>query len=261
MNLNKKQMLIIGVAVVIVVAIVLIYTATSSDAAALLKYDGQQIPASMYPLFNISNSNLQYIGIGSAGDYPTRIANAKNLTVDGKPAIVYQGAEFCPYCAAERWPMIIALSRFGTFSGLKYMSSDPNDVFANTPTFTFVNATYSSPYVSFVSVEFENQTGSPLQVPTQLEQALSAKYNSGEGIPFIVFANQSYIEGAAYSPQLLHNLDWNQVFAQLQNPNSSISEAILGSANLITAQICLADHNQPASVCSQTYIKQIEKLA
>ncbi len=260
MELSKKQMLLAGAAIVIIVAIALIYLATRSDAAALLKYDGQQIPAGMYHLFNISNSNLQYIGIGSVGNYPTKIANAKNLTVDGKPAIVYQGAEFCPYCAAERWSMIIALSRFGTFSGLEYMSSDPNDVLPNTPTFTFVNATYSSPYISFVSVEFENQTGSPLQTPTQLEQALTAKYNSGAGIPFIVFANQSYLEGATYNPDLLNNMDWSQVFTQLQNPNSSVSEAILGSANLITAQICIADNNQPASVCSQTYIKQIEKL-
>ncbi len=254
-------MLLAGAAIVIVVAIALIYLATGSNAAALLKYDGQQIPASMYSQFNISNSNLQYIGIGSAGNYPIKISSANNLTVGGKPAVVYQGAEFCPFCAAERWPMIIALSRFGTFSGLKYMSSDPNDpAFPNTPTFSFANATYSSPYISFVSVEFENQTGSPLQTPTPLERALAAKYNSGGGIPFIVFANQSYIEGATYSPQVLYNMDWNQVFTQLENPNSSVSEAILGSANLITAQICKADNNQPANVCDQTYIKQIQKL-
>ena len=36
-----------------------------------------------------------------------------------KPELLYIGAEYCPYCAASRWPLIIALSRFGTFKGLR----------------------------------------------------------------------------------------------------------------------------------------------
>ncbi len=34
----------------------------------------------------------------------------------GKPEVLFVGAEFCPFCAAERWPLIVALSRFGHFS-------------------------------------------------------------------------------------------------------------------------------------------------
>ncbi len=30
------------------------------------------------------------------------------LTSGGKPQIVYMGAEYCPYCAAERWAMVVA---------------------------------------------------------------------------------------------------------------------------------------------------------
>ena len=32
----------------------------------------------------------------------------------GSPELFYYGAEYCPYCAAERWSVVIALSRFGT---------------------------------------------------------------------------------------------------------------------------------------------------
>jgi hypothetical protein len=32
--------------------------------------------------------------------------------------MLYIGAEYCPYCAAERWPLVMALSKFGTFSNL-----------------------------------------------------------------------------------------------------------------------------------------------
>ena len=50
---------------------------------------------------------------------PTTITGAP-LTSGGKPEMLYIGAEYCPYCAAERWAMIVALSRFGTFSGLRH---------------------------------------------------------------------------------------------------------------------------------------------
>ncbi|HUC04207.1 MAG TPA: DUF929 family protein, partial [Acidimicrobiales bacterium] len=42
--------------------------------------------------------------------------SGSTMTVDGKPEVFYVGAEFCPYCGAERWAMYIALSKFGTFS-------------------------------------------------------------------------------------------------------------------------------------------------
>ena len=34
------------------------------------------------------------------------------LTSDGKPELLYLGAEYCPFCAAQRWAMVNALSRF-----------------------------------------------------------------------------------------------------------------------------------------------------
>ena len=59
--------------------------------------------------------------------------------------MIFVGAEYCPYCAAERWSMIMALSRFGTFTGLKEMSSESNDVDPDTSTFTFVDSSYTQP--------------------------------------------------------------------------------------------------------------------
>ena len=41
----------------------------------------------------------------------------------GKPEVLYVGAEFCPFCGAERWPLIVALSRFGHFTTLTNMQS------------------------------------------------------------------------------------------------------------------------------------------
>jgi len=61
--------------------------------------------------------------------------NIPTLNYDGKPTFVYIGAQGCPYCAQERYPIAIALSRFGNFTQLFYDRSATND--GNIPTFTF----------------------------------------------------------------------------------------------------------------------------
>ncbi len=37
------------------------------------------------------------------------------------------GAEYCPFCAAQRWAMVNAFSRFGTFTGLTTTHSSSTD--------------------------------------------------------------------------------------------------------------------------------------
>ena len=44
---------------------------------------------------------------------PIQAISDTALTSNGKPEMLYIGAEFCPYCAASRWSMALALSRFG----------------------------------------------------------------------------------------------------------------------------------------------------
>src|ERR1700734_3986884 len=79
--------------------------------------------------------------------------NGTALTSNGKPELLFLGGEYCPYCAAERWAMVNALSRFGTFTGLTTTHSSTSDVYPDTPTFTFDKATYKSSYLDFSSVE------------------------------------------------------------------------------------------------------------
>ena len=125
--------------------------------------------------------------------------NATQLTYKGKPEILYVGAEFCPYCAASRWAMILALMRFGNFTGLKYSESSATDVYSDTPTFTFVNSTYSSRYLSFLSFETETRVaGTPLQVMDQISQGIYNKY--GDAIPFLDFGNKYVQSGSMSKP-------------------------------------------------------------
>ena len=94
---------------------------------------------------NVPATALDAVGAGTGITPPSAIAaGAPPVTSDGKPQILYIGAEYCPFCAAERWPMVIALSRFGTFSGLGLSTSSSTDVFPSTPTLTFHGSTYTS---------------------------------------------------------------------------------------------------------------------
>src|SRR5262249_34190531 len=113
----------------------------------------------------------------------------------GKPVVLYIGANYCPFCAAQRWSMIVALSRFGTFSNLHLTTSAANDSYPNTNTFTFYKSTYTSPYIDFQSVE--TNTNQPdglggytsLQNPTDAQSQISSTYDAQPytqrpGIPF-----------------------------------------------------------------------------
>lgn len=181
-------------------------------------------------------------------------ANGTALTSGGKPELLYIGGEYCPYCAAERWAMINALSRFGTFSGLQTMHSSSTDVDPNTPTFTFVNAKYTSQYLTFTPVEaYGPESTETLQTPTSAESTLWSAYDPQGGIPFLDFANK-YVEVgnlAPLDPSQLAGKSWAQVAAAMASPSgSTLGTNEDANANYITAAICTLTQNKPAAACT-----------
>jgi len=212
---------------------------------------------------NVAPSTLAAVGTGSSQvQNPfTPIKSGPPLTGStGRPEVFYEGAEFCPYCAAERWGMVVALSRFGTFQNLSQITSSSTDVYPSTQTFTFYKSTYTSQYVDFVPLEVQSDNGTPLQVPTPAQQQIINTYNSSNSFPFVDIANKYSLVGASYDPQLLQNLDAQTIANSLSNPNSPIAQAILGTANYLTAAICVATNQQPASVCAAAPVPSIEKI-
>jgi Domain of unknown function (DUF929) len=207
---------------------------------------------------NLPATELEQIGLGSANNLIKKVSGTALTGSDGKPEVFYLGAEYCPYCAAERWPMIIALSRFGTFSGLQTTTSSSTDIYPNTPTFTFRSATFTSQYVDFQSVETTDRDQNALQSPTADQQALVSKYDTSGSIPFVDLGNRYAFAGAMYVPDILGGMTWQQVADSLQQPASAQAKAILGSANLITAGVCQLTGQQPAAVCSGSSIQAIE---
>jgi hypothetical protein len=172
------------------------------------------------------------------------------LGTTAKPGILYIGAGYCPYCAAERWAIITALSKFGTFSGLSDSHSSSNDINPNTPTFSFHGATYSSPYLAFTAVE--ETTSDPsvrLDTPTPAQQALIQQYTGGT-IPFVDFDGRYLISGAQYDGKILAGMTVEQVAAQAADPSSQIGAEIQASAGTIVQALCHLTGGQPGNVCS-----------
>jgi len=223
--------------------------------------NNQQVSATVLnELSGVSISTLNQVGKASGVNSPTAISGASSLTLNGKPEVLYMGAEYCPYCAAERWSMIVALDKFGNFTGIQYMQSTSTDIYPNTPTFTFVGATYTSNYVTFVTVEQTDRNDQPLQTATTQETSLLTTYDSGGTIPFVDIGNSYAITSAQYIPSALRvgntatgaPYNWTQIASQLNNASSIPAINIDGAANRLISAICKVDGGAPTSVCSQT---------
>ena len=197
------------------------------------------------------------VGAGSVTRPPAAVSGAP-LTSGGKPEVFYIGAEFCPYCALEQWGLVVALSRFGTFAGLRTVHSSSTDVYPNTPTWTFYGSSYTSRYLTFTAVEQASNVPDasaplgyvPLQSPTAGQQALLRKYDPERSIPFVDIGNKYVISGASASPQVLADKSWAQIASSLHDPSSPVAQAVNGTANYITAAICKVTNNQPVTACT-----------
>jgi len=245
------------VAIVVVMAAVALLrpsgTSTPPTGAGLAGQLAQDVPASA----------LRAVGAGEGVTPPHALpAGTTPLERDGKVEVLYLGAEYCPFCAAERWPLVVALSRFGSFRNLGATASSATDVFPNTPTFTFHGASYASDQVAFVSVETQTNQPAPgggytnLDRPTSQELSLLSRYDRAPytsqagAIPFLMIGNRYVQIGASYEPSVLQGMTRLQIARALSDPTTPAATAILGAANTLTAAICRATGGQPASVCT-----------
>ncbi|HEV7663073.1 MAG TPA: DUF929 family protein [Chloroflexota bacterium] len=220
---------------------------------------------------NVPATTFQEVGRGSALSLPLPVGASVRRGANGLPLVTYIGAEYCPYCAAERWSLVVALSRFGQFSGLTTSHSAADDVFPNTPTFSFVGSSYSSPYLDFSAVELQSNVRSggtypALQTPTPDQQQLLRQYDgppyvptgSAGAIPFIDIADQYVISGASYDVGVLRGQTLQSIAQSLSDPTSPLTQGIIGGANEITAAICAATGDTPQAVCGQQAIQSLE---
>ncbi len=277
--------LAVGLVVLVVAALVIIkVTSGSSPSAGSSTFQATDsatvselttVPASVFNTVGVSSPVAPVTPPQSISGQPMLSASVNGKTL---PEVFYFGAEYCPFCAAQRWPTIIALSRFGTWSGLGNMTSSSSDIDPSTPTFTFVKSKFTSPYVAFKSIEFETNvydsatsSYTKLQTPTKSQLALFDKYDTSKyikglpstdngSIPFMSIGNKFLISGASFTPATLAGLSRTSIAQGLTTTTSPITEAILTSANYLTASICSLTNNQPSTVCTSPGVMAAKKV-
>ena len=267
--------------VVLIVAIVVIVSQLGGGSTNTSYTPTTPAPASVASaVTNIPASVYNTVGTGPSGTVnpPILIHGHSPLVLDGKsPSILFYGAEYCPYCAAERWALTAALSRFGTWSNLDITASSQTDVYAGTHTLSYRSASLSSPYINFHTVEqYTNIPASGgngaytvLQNPSKEEAKVISTFNSPTYIPgaqqgqisfpFISINNVALISGASYNPGILAGLSWTDIANGLSNPSNPATQAIVGTANYISAAICASTKNAPASVCTSSGVTAASK--
>jgi thiol-disulfide isomerase/thioredoxin len=246
----------LGVLLVIIIGVYYGLNYTASGSQSITAYIGEPISQSFYStLYSLSQNTYGGPLANMAQVFAAN--NGTEWTSGGKPIVVFIGAEYCPFCAATRWPLILALMRFGNFSGLDYMVSAPpvNETYYDVPTFTFLHAQYTSPYIVFEAYEVQNRNyGLIAEPPSNYSQVWSSY---GSAYPFIDFANRFVLYSSPIVPQTWHNYNWTQIAGFIAS-NTSIGVQIREYANAITAVICEVDGNSPSSVCSHQPIPQLE---
>ena len=259
---QRKRIYLAGGSIVAVIAIVVAFVLVkqnsngSPSASASNGPTGAALTAVVNDVTGVPASTLDAIGGGGGAvtGKPTSITGPA-LTSGGKPEMLYIGAEYCPYCAGTRWAMIVALSRFGTFSGLRTIHSSTTDTPANIPTWTFYQSRYTSNYLAFTPVETttnvrQGNSYPTLQTPTAQQQQIWQAYDPNGSIPFISFGNKYLLASVPYDVTVLQGKTWAQIASALKDPSSPIAKAIGGSANYMTAAICKLTGDQPASACT-----------
>ncbi len=260
---------------------------------------GINTPLNASELAIINNAPLQYYETagekllnGTLTD-EVLVSNAPQVTpllFNGKPSIVYIGADSCIFCGENRWAMALALAKFGSFSALYkgYSSLGDGDVPTlywkqynlTTQSNVSFGSYYSSNYLNFISADYESPITGGFQIQPLsffLQKSPNATYTSAlsfmnstgkfQGTPFtlwggalvpgadaVVFGNTTPT-GASNLP--LSTMSHAQVLSQLKNFNDQFAWGEYAAADVYITYACPAINNT-AQVCQLPAIKRLE---
>lgn len=271
---NRTARFAWGAVVVILIAVIslVVYALTSTTPAQSEAHPAPTAAGIVSELSSVPAATFDSVGATPTPSVPmvapTVLVGQPPLTASGKPEVLFVGAAFCPFCAAERWPLIVALSRFGRFTRLHDMQSAPNSVFAGTQTFTFADVSYTSRYVTLTGVELYsdgtdvNGTFTRIASLTPGQQALVDRYRGagppgtlpGE-FPFVDIGNRLVTSTASFSPAVLSRLSQATIAGDLAQAQGPAGQAIVAAANQLTAGICMSSGQRPARVCASRGVR------
>lgn len=120
------------------------------------------------------------------------------------------------------------------------------------PTWDLRNATYTSAFIKFSDKEGQDHDKQPLDTLDVDEQQMMNQFNPEGKWPFL-YINGEYTQiGAGYSPKLIDDKPFDEVYTQLMSGDKNdATTAINAEAANITRLICSAGGGQPEAVCRQ----------
>jgi thiol-disulfide isomerase/thioredoxin len=250
-----------GLATVVLVigaAVVLFLAGGGSGANATATAASGSVPVGSVPAGANPPSAAASVALGQI-----RRESGEPLLDGGKPLVFFMGAEWCPFCASERWGLVEATSRFGKWSGLRELRSrEGQDYFPALATYDLSQATYTSDYISIRHKEVATVEGDPLQKLGSFEEGLVNGYDKLGSVPFLFASGPvgRYTVELPFSPGLLDGDGFVSLRKEVAAgaPTPAV-EAIGGQADAITALICKLDGRQPASVCAKGSIPALEE--
>jgi hypothetical protein len=270
-----------------------VITQAKSPGNTLYDLNGPLNASQLGAINNAPNSYFQIAGNmllngtlnNSVGIKPTKVPL---FVVNGKPSVLYVGSITCIWCAANRWSMALALSRFGNFTYLFAGYSSLNDGDAPTlywapahygSTSVTFGSFYNSNYINFLPIEESAPItgGFSLQPLSAIQQNVNqtgnlaymdeVKYiialNSFAGTPYSVWGNyvaagaDARAFGNSSQSMSLLNMTHQQLLQQIARPSSQLAWTEYAGADYYVAMICKSINNA-APVCGLSAIKTIE---
>lgn len=258
-----------AIVLVLVLSVTTIPTGSTSPTSSRAK--GSVLSSFTARGVSVSDSVLEAVGLTPGITLPKPATGRLLLTDRGKSAVVYVGANYCPFCAMQRWALVVALSRFGTFTKLgPVVSSSSTDAFPGLKSWSFHGSRYSSRYVTFDPAELYSSRPAVKRRGTSASfsdarldrlSPLQRKAYGYHGIsPFVNIANRFVMIGSMSSPQLIEGLPLDRIVADLSNPTSPVGQAIDGDANYLIAAICDVAGVHGARICSSSVIRKAQHV-
>jgi len=120
------------------------------------------------------------------------------------------------------------------------------------PTWDLRNATYTSPFIKLSDKEGQDHHKKPLDTLDADEQQMMNQFNPEGKWPFLYINGEYTLIGAGYSPKLIDDKPFDDVYNQLMSgEKNDATNAINTEAANITRLICSASGAQPEAVGRQ----------
>jgi Domain of unknown function (DUF929) len=217
--------------------------AAEQYGAAWVSAFGALLPLVVTPATNVPPAALGTAAENALASHRIRFSSAEAvqnqppLTHAGVPEVVVVAPDSCAGCTLESWGIVEALSQFGAFTNL-HLSQSETTRRPIVRGFTFRGSSYGSPFVTFVIAAPSSDVPHPL--------------------PFVDVANKFADVGSPAAPTVANGLSWTRLAGTLGRPKTRAGQAIDGTAELLTAEICEATGGAPAAVCGAAAVQEYE---